>query len=187
MGARINHSGVIKRILEACKINQLVDKVPHELAEKVVPVLISNPKVEPKIIIYAPTESEFANGFFSVPEGKKWKVRTCSFRWNADVNADDRLIVMEMANLAGSKIHFFSIPSTAQIASQSVFYQYNIGVNEQVSSDSKNKSMPLPDVWLFPGDQLYVFDNGNGQAGDTLQSGFVVIEERDLEEEFEER
>ena len=44
MGAKINHSGVIARILQACKINQLVDKVPHELAEKVVPVLVSNPE-----------------------------------------------------------------------------------------------------------------------------------------------
>ena len=42
--ARVNNSGTIKRILDDGGIQTSVDEPPHQLAGKIVPVLISNPQ-----------------------------------------------------------------------------------------------------------------------------------------------
>ncbi len=47
--ATINNSEIMKRIAEDAKIEQAYDKLPTQLAEKVVPVLISNPKYNLKV------------------------------------------------------------------------------------------------------------------------------------------
>lgn len=58
--AKINNSNAIRRIIHDAGIQTSIDKVPQELASKVVPVLISNPKPEYYVVESASSSNSAA-------------------------------------------------------------------------------------------------------------------------------
>ena len=72
--ATINNSEIQKRITEEAKLQLSVDAVPTQLAEKVVPVLISNPKPSISVVVY----KSGSGTSYTTPSNKRFFLCGCS-------------------------------------------------------------------------------------------------------------
>jgi len=187
--AKIHNSDIQKRIIEEAKLQVAVDNVPQELAEKVLPVLISNPKGKKKILrLIDNNQGGIFEVVLSVPAGKKWKFLGIGCQVGTDANVADRYVVLDIYPKDGSYSHYYMSSVGAQVASKQGYYTFlpSITASKQTAGDlSEFWIMPLPDVPLIEGDGIYLFLEGK-QATDTLCVTMLIEEEELLLEEVDE-
>ncbi len=183
----IHNSDIAKRIREIIKSQDQVDQVPRELGKTIVPVLITNPKSTVKTFRVSLTKAQLENGIY-VPAGKKWKIKCLSFQWASDITGGNRDIVFESWDSVTNNLLFRYSPAAFQIASLNYSYAF-VGdfSGEMISASTQtNKILPIPDFFLRESDVIYLYDENSVAGGDTLTSGCMVYEERELlNEEFE--
>lgn len=85
--AEIHNSDTIKRILDDAKIQTSHDEVPKQLASKVVPVLIANPKREINIFGEGTANNAASAAIYTTPTNKDFYLTSATISLIKDVTA----------------------------------------------------------------------------------------------------
>ncbi len=99
--ATINNSEIQKRIISEAKIQTSIDKVPTQLAEKVVPVLISNPKQTPTILKRSASDTSGTSIIYTTPKNHDFYL-TYAMLSSMDDSASDNVKTRLQINIKGS-------------------------------------------------------------------------------------
>jgi len=175
----IHNSDIQKRIIDEAKLQVAIDKVPQQLAEKVVPVLISNPKGKKRLLIFTDNNARniFNNGLY-VPAGKKWKILQAFIRLTTNGTVSDRNVNLELTSHDASIPVYKVAADSVQPASLTEYYNFVTGQPTEESPSGTHYIALAKDLFLLEGFSIW-FAVDNVQAGDNVRF-YCLIEEADL-------
>jgi len=93
--AIIQNSKIIQKLIDELELYPALDKVPTELADKILAVYQVNEadvnvKIEENLKLYSDLVLNDSDKTFTVPDDKKWKIKHLSFKIITDANAANR-------------------------------------------------------------------------------------------------
>lgn len=139
--ATIHNSELSQELQDAAKIQVSRDKIPSEIAEKVIPVVEVNPRLTRKIThVLAGTNSVGGNTLiYTVPTGKRFLIQACNLSYIKDAAATAALYWIQIT-IRGVTRYLIRIPSITLTADKAQLSQ----------------SFPAP-IELFAGDTISVY------------------------------
>jgi len=152
--ARINSAEVLNKIKNDLRLDSAREKVPVELAEKILPVFVANDDGVQKFI--ADDTINVNTKSWTVPNGFTWELQQLHVRIQATATVGSRRIQIEIISDDGTTTIWRARSSVVPTASQN---RDVIAMNEVLVADvSGNRGMmPLPKV-LTSNQTLKVFD-----------------------------
>lgn len=177
----IHNSDIQRRIIDEAKLQVGIDSVPQELAEKVLPVLVSNPKGKKRILIFTDnnTRSLIDNGLY-VPVGKTWKFLGVTAKLVTNGTVQDRgalgLEFLDPTNI----ILWEAYASAVQIASKDAFYMWMPSIYPIKMTGTGGATdcyyIPLNDKIVYREGSSFWFYATDIQVGDSLTIAYIIEE-----------
>lgn len=183
--AEIHNSDLSKEIIDKAKLQLSFDKLPTQLAEKVVPTLEVNPDISRRRKIIRINSYDAGNDkYWYVPAGKRWRIIWGNVRVSTDANVANRILNFYAQEPLSSKEIWYALGLT-QVASKTVHYNFHSGFGSITEDSAGAQYVPIPENFvLFEGDFLNIFVN-NEEAGDSMRVTFMIEETDMLINEFE--
>lgn len=181
----IHNSDIQKRIIEEAKLQVAHDIVPQELTEKILPVLISNPKNRTRIKKLSDQDISCSDKYFHVPIGKKWKVLYGCVLYISTAAAGNRMLNLTFLDRENSDLMWIT-NAVEQEPSKEEYYNISPSSPDVSEITSGYHFLPIPkEAFLTEGCQINIYDyNGVASAADTMKI-ILYVEETDLlDDEF---
>lgn len=181
--AETRNSDIQKRILEETGLQASIEKIPNELTERILPVLVVNPKSRKKLLVKV---DENTRGLISssgkviyVPAGKKWRILGGHLTLTTDATVGNRFLDFQGYT---KDLHpsFYEQASCVQPASKTFYYNliHNITPSNHLVNTTEFISFLIPD-WEFVEGEGFYFMISALQAGDDAYF-ILYIEETDM-------
>ena len=163
--AKIYNSEIIKELVDGCKLQINTDKVPNELAEKVVPVFLANTNKPPTVRYIRDDTLNVQKKTFTVPAGKMWRVRMIHGQYATSTTAGNRIPRLTVKDDDGTT--FFFIDASATIPASNTenvhcIINYTAGQSEV---DAGTFLINLPDIYMQEGWTIDMMEAGGVDIG----------------------
>lgn len=178
--ALINKQEVIKELIDGLRLDTIKEKIPSEVADKILPTFQVNPR--PRIILIDDVVANNSDKTFTVPTGKKWKILYGAFILATTATAGNRQLQI-LVRATGTNTIYLINAANVQIASTTE--TYNLGqFGDVFESVAGVHMLPIPvNLILSEGFTFRVLDSaGIAAAADDLTIRFMV-EESDMNAE----
>ena len=180
--AIIQNQAIIQKLVDELELYPALDKIPTELAEKIIPTFQVNP--EQNVVLKESWESKY---FFStaniytitVPDNKTWTIKSMFAEYNCVAVVDNRFFECIIKNAANETIAQFS-HDTAMTTGQTWGYNFIEGtdVNGTTNNSVFFRTMAfIKDLKLPEKCTIKFWDYGNQQPTDSIKMTLIVNEQ----------
>jgi len=170
--AIINKGEITKRIIDGLRLDPGREKIPTELAEKVLPVYTVNEIGE--ILSIGDTFTNSNDQTFTVPIGKSWFIRSIFCSWIATATVGNRVVTLNITDDRGNNTWNSRSNNIIADATEIVVASTNTGNFHE--NPATNHHLELPSYKLPEGWALRIFDVNDVDANDD-PTIFIVVEE----------
>lgn len=176
--ARINKSEVLQEMQEGLRLDTIREKIPDQLAEKILPVYNINPR--PRIIQVEDTALNSFNKIITVPPGKRWTIRSIFLVITTTATVGTRRTRIDYRDENDNVL--MRLPTTVDVLANEVIEQSFIvsGENRANSLDGTVLTILPHDITLIEGWDINIIDT---VAVDIAADDIIVrmiVEEEDM-------
>ena len=188
--AIIQNSEVIQKLVDELGLSPALEKIPTELAEKILPVFQVNEAdvnvtIEENLTHYRDITDNDSDKTFTVPDDKKWKIKNFCFNHTSDGNAANRFHRILVLKKNGdtvyrldSNVAVVASKATVWVGGQIQMNATNDGVFKGGQDDLVYNFYFPRDMVLQEGDTIQVVVYSGLEAGDDMHT-FITVDEQD--------
>jgi len=176
--AKINKQEVLQEIQEGLRLDTAREQTPNELAEKVLPVYIANPRA--RIIQFEDTALNNSSKVVTVPAGKKWKIFYMFVSLITTATAGSRQLRLQVRDQNNNEL-MRQLALNVQIASTTEFYNFG-QFADIVETIAGVHNIPIPVNFILIENFDMVIEDVNAIAGGADDLAIrIMIEETDMQ------
>ena len=172
--ARVNKQEIIKRLIEQLRLDPARDKVPTQLAEKILPVVNVSERGEYKVI-HDNTAND-SDKSFVVPAGMRWEIEYVSFTLATTATVGNRSIETWINQTEGGSTLFRGRSDNTATATTTIRGVISPGVTLVDSTNGNNSYAFMPKT-ILEGQELRIVEAAVvDPAADDLTVSIVLKE-----------
>lgn len=156
--AQINNGELIKGLIDGAKINTSIEKVPNQLADKIVPVMEVNPDLLRKTNVLVTNNNPTGATIYTTPANKKFYITFILLSANATV-AGANVLKLHFAQDGQTELIFTLVPLFCTVA---------------INAVNKNISLTFPPILLKKSSLIRTSVDGTVGTVQATIGGYLV-------------
>lgn len=185
--AIIQNSAIIQKLVDELELSPALEKIPTELADKILPVFQVNSEtleiqIKPNYFLWQDVALNDADKTLTVPDGYTYVIKHGLIKITTTASAGTRGFVLSIKDKAGNDI--WHLEMSEQTASKTWYFHVSDLDWKGQTMDNVNytaRSLPLPkDFAMLEGWTLQIIDEaGIALTADDLLITFIVDKQKD--------
>jgi len=189
--AIIQNSKIIQKLIDELELYPALDKVPTELAEKILPVFQVNAEemnviLKKNAVKYQNTTLNIQDKTFTVPDGKQWTLLWAAAQFLTTATVGNRMATIMISDETGQTIMRIVQLTVPIVASRTADYLFMQGHGAMYADQDKNYSMfisiPKDLVLLEKYTIQFLLDDAAGTPIDVTDDMIttIMVDEQDV-------